>query len=67
VHKRVTGKHKFIRFTIVRTWGKSLSSPLIVLFVLGHEAYTQMLFCLGLSSWESRNFQNWDFCEFEGP
>jgi hypothetical protein len=45
VHKRNTSKHIFTRFTITQTWGKAPPSPLIILFVLGHGACTQMSFC----------------------
>jgi hypothetical protein len=46
--------------------GEATTFPLIVVFVLGHEANTQIHFVPGLPSCESRNFQNWDSYSFGG-
>jgi hypothetical protein len=47
--------------------GEATTFPLIIYFVPGHETNTQMSFCPGTPKWESRNSQNWDFCNFGGP
>jgi len=47
--------------------GEATTFPLIVFFVPGHEADTQMSFCSGTPKLESQNSQNWDFHDFEGP
>jgi len=41
--------------------------PLIVFFVPSHRANTQMSICPMTPTWESRNSQNWNFCNFIGP
>jgi hypothetical protein len=46
--------------------GQTTTFPLIVFFVAGHGASTQMSFCPETPKWESRNFQNWEFCHFGG-
>jgi hypothetical protein len=38
--------------------GEATTFPLILFSVPGHEANTQMSFCLGTPKWESRNSQN---------
>ncbi len=45
MHKRTTSKHRLMRLTMARTWGKPPPIPLIVFFVPHHEAYTQRSFC----------------------
>ncbi len=44
--------------------GEATVFPLILYSVLGHEASTQMSFCLKTPTWESRNSQNWDSYNF---
>jgi hypothetical protein len=46
--------------------GQTITFLLIVLFVLGHGASTQMSFCPKTPKWESRNSQNWEFRHFGG-
>jgi hypothetical protein len=41
--------------------GETTNFPLVVYFVPLHEAHIQT------ALWESRNFQSWDFCNFEAP
>ncbi len=41
-------------------------APLIVYYVFGHGASTQMSFCPRTPKWEYRNSQNWDFRDFGG-
>ncbi len=43
VHEQVTNKHGLTRFTT--SWGEAITFPLIIFFVLGHGANTQMSFC----------------------
>jgi hypothetical protein len=40
--------------------------PLIVFYVFGHGASTQMSFCLETPKWKFRNSQNWDSHNFGG-
>jgi hypothetical protein len=47
--------------------GEATTFPFIVFSVPGHEANTQMSFCLGTLKLESRNSQNWDSFNFRGP
>jgi hypothetical protein len=47
--------------------GEATTFPLIVYDVPDHGTSTQMSFFLKTPKWESRNSQNWDFCDFEGP
>jgi len=47
--------------------GKATTFPLIVFFMFGHKASTQMSFCLRTPKWESQNSQNWDFHNIGGP
>jgi hypothetical protein len=44
--------------------GEATTFPLIILFVLGHGANTQMSFCPRTPKWESQNSQNWDSRNF---
>jgi hypothetical protein len=47
--------------------GEATTFRLIVLFVPGHRANTQMSFCLEIPKLEFRNSLNYDSCNFEGP
>jgi hypothetical protein len=47
--------------------GKATTFPLILFYVLGHGANTQMSFCPRIPKLESRNSWNWDSRDFEGP
>jgi hypothetical protein len=42
-----------IRLTIARTWGETITFPLIVYFAPLHEAHIQMTFCPRTPKWES--------------
>jgi hypothetical protein len=46
--------------------GEATTFPLIVYYVHGHKANTQMLFCPRTPKWESRNSHKWDFRNFGG-
>jgi len=47
--------------------GGSTTFPLLIFSMLGHEACTQMSFCLGTPKLGSQNSLNWDLCDFGGP
>jgi hypothetical protein len=46
--------------------GETTTFPLIVYFVLLHEAHIQMAFCPGAPKWESQNSHSWDSRDFGG-
>jgi hypothetical protein len=43
---QATGKHELTRFTTAWIWGEATSFPVIVFFMYGHNANTQMSFCV---------------------
>jgi hypothetical protein len=47
--------------------GEATTFPLLIYFVLLHEAHIQMAFCPGVPKWESRNSQSWDPHDFGAP
>jgi len=47
--------------------GEATTFSFIVLYVPGHWAITQMLFCPKTPKWESHNSQNWDSRDFGVP
>jgi hypothetical protein len=47
--------------------GEATTFPLIVFYVFGHGANTQMSFCPKTPKLEFQIFWNWDFCNFGGP
>ncbi len=67
LHGRTRGKHGLTRLTMAQAWGKPPPFPLEYSLCLATGLVPKCHFVLGLPSWESRNSQNWDFCDFGGP